>query len=436
MTTTVLLSAIGIVLGIAVLFIMAFKGFHNVYVAVCAVAVMALFSQLSLGEEIMGPMMGQVGDYIKSYYLLFLGGAVLGAIYKCTGAGSAIADGLIRLFGVKRANLAIMVFGWLAIMGGIQSFVAIFAVYPIALRLYEKAGYSKSIMPAVLCGSMWTIGHTSPFAPSVPNQIAQDALGTSNSAGWLPGMIFVLVAGALILFYSNRVANKMKANGSGFDAYEDLKSVQVENLPNIWISLLPIVLVFVLYNFVHLDVTVSTWAGAILGMVVFWKRKTGAEWMEELKGGAVDGTSVIISTALVVAVGAVIAETPFYSFLMGWITSINMNPYILCVLATAIFAAVTASGSGALAIVFKLLGPLMKDYAAMGYNLNFIHRLTVQSVSCLDSLPHCGPLIGVFQVCKVSHKEAYKHVFITTIIIPMIVCYGVELPICMILGGI
>lgn len=436
MSTAALLSAIGLLLGIVLLFVMAFKGFHNVYVAVAAVTIMAVFGGLNVFDSLMGPMMGAVGSYISSYYLLFLGGAVLGAVYKCTGAGSAVADALIRLVGVRWANLAILLFGYIAILGGIQSFVAIFAVYPVALRLYERANINKAVMPAVMCGAMWTIGHTSPFAPSVPNQIASDALGTSNSAGWLPGLIFVVIAGTLIICYVDHAAKKMREKGQGFNSYDDLDAIPDAELPPVLLSLIPLVTVFALYNFLHLNVTIATWSGAAIGILLFWKRKTPAEWKEQLTIGAKDGTSVIVNTALVIAVGSVIAVLPIYTWIMDWITSINMNPYVLCVLATAIFAAVTASGSGAITIVFQLLSPLMIRYGEMGYNLSFIHRLTVQSVSCLDSLPHCGPLIGVFQVCRVTHKEAYKHVFFTTIVIPMIVCYGIELPICMILGGI
>ena len=434
--STTALSGIGILLGVVVLFIMAFKGFHNMYVAVAAVAVMALFSGLGIYDTLMNVMMPAAGKYISNYYLLFLAGAVLGAVYKVTGAGSTIADALIKVFGVKHANLAILIFSFVAILGGIQSFVAVFAVYPVALRLYEKANINKAILPAVACGGMWTIGHTSPFAPSVPNQIASDALGTSNSAGWLPGCIFVLVAGALIVLYCDRASRKMSEAGNGFNAYDDLAAIPDDDLPALIPSLIPLVVVFSLYNFFHVNVTTATWAGAIVGVVLFWKKKTPAEWREQATNGAKDGTVVVVNTALVIAVGSVIAVLPFYDWLMGFVTSINMNPYVLCVIATAIFATVTASGSGAITIVFQLLSPLMKSWGEMGYNLDFIHRLTVQSVSCWDSLPHCGPLIGVFAVCKVTHREAYKHVFMTTIVIPIIACYLVELPICMFLGRV
>ncbi len=429
-------SGLGLIVAIVVLFYMAFKGFHNVYVAVAAVTIMAIFSKLSVFDTLMDTMMGGAASYIKSYYLLFLGGAVLGAIYQCTGAGSAIADAMLKVFGPARANLAIMLFCYVAIMGGIQSFVAFFAVYPVAIRLYEKANINRAILPCVMTGGMWTIGHTSPWAPSVGNQVASDALGTKGSAGWLPGIIFVLVAGTLIVLYSNWAAKRLREKGKGFDSWEDLVEIKEEDLPHLIPSLIPLIAVFVFYNVVGLNVTLATWIGVLLGIVLFFRRKTLTQWKDELFQGASSGTTVAVNTALVVAIGTVIGTLPFYDWLIEKITTIQMNPYLVAVLATGIMAAVTGSASGALTIVFKLLGPMFVGYGEMGYNLGYIHRLAVQSVSCWDTLPQCGPLIGVLHVCKTNHHDAYIHVLMTTIVVPIIACYLIEMPICMLLGGI
>ena len=430
----IVLSAIGLILAVAVLIFLAFNNFHNAYVAVGSVIVLAVFSQLPIWDTIANGMLGGFANYMKGYYLLFLAGAVLGRIYQLTGAAVTIADAMLNLFGVRNAILAIMLFGYVAIMGGIQSFVAFFAVYPVALRVFQRADINIAILPAVMGGGMWTIGHVSPWAPSVANQVASNALGTTGGAGWLPGIIYTVVAGALIVLYSNQAAKKLRANGKGFTSQAELLSLEDSARPSLIPALIPLLGVFVLYNVAHLNVSIATWAGVALSIHLFWKYIGKAEWKDALTEGAKSGTVVAVNTALVVSVGSVIAVTPFYDWMMGWVARANMNPYILAVVVTGILALITASASGAITILFDLLGPTFVEYGAMGYNLEFIHRLAVQSVSCWDSLPHCGPLIGLFTVCKVSHKEAYKHVFATTIVIPIIACYLVELPFCMIFG--
>lgn len=218
-----LLSGIGVLLAVAVLFYLAIKNFHNVYVAVAAAIVLAIFSQLNIWDTISTSLLGGMASYIKNYYLLFVAGAVLGQLYHVTGAGITIADAMLKMFGTRNAVLAIMLFGYIAIMGGIQSFVAFFAVYPVALRVFERADINISILPAVMAGGMWTIGHVSPWAPSVPNQVASNALGTTSSAGWVPGIIYTIVAGVMIVLYCNGAAKRLRKNGEGFTSHNDLQ---------------------------------------------------------------------------------------------------------------------------------------------------------------------------------------------------------------------
>ena len=430
-----LLSGIGLILAVAVLFILAFKNFHGIYVAAAAAVVLALFSGLDPWGTVSQSMMGGMADYIKNYYMLFLAGAVLGQVYHITGAGITIANAILKIFGSKNACLAIMLFGYIAIMGGIQSFVAFFAVYPVALHIFQKADINIALLPAIMGGGMWTMGHVSPWAPSVANQVASDALGTTSSAGWVPGLLYTVVSAILIVLYGNHAAKKLRANGEGFTSHADLQVIEESKLPNLFAAFAPILSVFVIYNFLKVNVTLSTWAGVVIGIVVFARLKTLTEWKEAITEGAKSGSTVAVNTALVVAVGGVIAMTPFYDALINWVANVNMNPFVLAVLASGILAAVTASASGAVTIVYRLLGPTFLEYGAAGYNLGFIHRISVQSLSCFDSLPHCGPLLGLFTVCKVTHKQAYKHVFVTTILIPIIACYGFQLPFAMIFGG-
>lgn len=47
--------------------------------------------------------------------------------------------------------------------GGINSFVIIFAIYPIALKLFEEADLPTYLLPGIVCGGMWTFAMTGPF---------------------------------------------------------------------------------------------------------------------------------------------------------------------------------------------------------------------------------------------------------------------------------
>ena len=38
----------------------------------------------------------------------------------------------------------------------------------------------------------------------------------------------------------------------------------------------------------------------------------------------------------------------------------------------------------------------------------------------LDSLPHAGAIITMFMICRLPHRQAYKDVAMTTVVMPLI----------------
>ena len=48
------------------------------------------------------------------------------------------------------------------------------------------------------------------------------------------------------------------------------------------------------------------------------------------------------------------------------------------------------------------------------------HRVAVMSAGVFDSLPHCGAIITLLSICKLTHKESYLNIAAMTIVIPLI----------------
>ena len=68
--------------------------------------------------------------------------------------------------------LACMIPAAILSYGGINSFVIIFSVYPIALKLFEDADLPTYLLPGIVCGGMWTFAMTGPFTPQIPNIVS------------------------------------------------------------------------------------------------------------------------------------------------------------------------------------------------------------------------------------------------------------------------
>jgi len=149
--SAVVLSTLGVILALVALCILCFKGFHPVVVGLLASAIVALSGGQNLLDSILKSYIPGVAAFFTSYFVIFFFSALLGKIYEETGAAKTVAEKLSSLFGPKLAMLAVCLSTAALIYGGITSFVVIFAIYPIALVLLEKAHIPDRLIPAIVC---------------------------------------------------------------------------------------------------------------------------------------------------------------------------------------------------------------------------------------------------------------------------------------------
>ncbi len=68
---------------------------------------------------------------------------------------------------------------------------------------------------------------------------------------------------------------------------------------------------------------------------------------------------------------------------------------------------------------------------ATGISPAAFHRVASIASGGLDSLPHNGAIITVLSICGMTHKDSYREMFVTTVLIPVIAT-----AVCIILGTI
>ncbi len=62
----------------------------------------------------------------------------------------------------------------------------------------------------------------------------------------------------------------------------------------------------------------------------------------------------------------------------------------------------------------------MSSERAAGIYPDLLHRVTAIATGGLDSLPHNGAVITLLAVCKMTHKEAYRDIFVVSRAIPIL----------------
>src|SRR4051812_38926541 len=164
--------------------------------------------------------MDSMAAFIRSYFPVFMLGALFGKMIELSGFARALASGITRIAGRGRAMLGIVLICALMVYGGVSVFVVAFAVYPFAAELFRAADIPKRLVPATMSlGSFTFAMDAMPGSPQIQNIIPTTFFGTTTMAAPRLGPIggvFILVVGMIYLDSRRRsAASAGEAYGSG-----------------------------------------------------------------------------------------------------------------------------------------------------------------------------------------------------------------------------
>jgi hypothetical protein len=91
--------------------------------------------------------MDKMVGFVKSYFPVFMLGAVFGKVIELSGFSKSIVAAVIGVLGRERAVLSIVVVCAILTYGGVSLFVVVFAVYPFAAEMFRQSGI-KRLIPA------------------------------------------------------------------------------------------------------------------------------------------------------------------------------------------------------------------------------------------------------------------------------------------------
>jgi GntP family permease len=116
----------GILLGLALLIWLAYRGWSILLLAPGAALIAAAFSGGPLLAYWTQTFMDSASRFIAQFFPLFLLGALFGKLMEDSGSVSAIAEFMTQRLGPSRAILTVVLAGALVTYGGVSLFVAVF----------------------------------------------------------------------------------------------------------------------------------------------------------------------------------------------------------------------------------------------------------------------------------------------------------------------
>jgi H+/gluconate symporter-like permease len=438
-----------IVLGaLAFLMLVAYRGYSVILFApVAAMGAVLLTDPMLVPPIFSSVFMEKMVGFVKNYFPVFMLGAVFGKVIELSGFSKSIVSAVIGLLGRERAILSIVVVCAILTYGGVSLFVVVFAVYPFAAEMFRQSGIPKRLIPCtVALGAFSFTMDALPGTPQIQNIIPTTVFRTTTwAAPWLGviGSLFVIVVG-LAYIESRRRAAQAKGEGYGTDLRNEPEPFEAEKLPNPWIAISPLIVVgvanFLLtravlraYGETHqvnlgdqLIVTkiaalAAIWAveGAlllgILTVFIFAWRPVLAKFADGSKAAVAGALLASLNTASEYGFGAVIALLPGFAVIAGALRAIP-NPLINEAITVTVLAGITGSASGGLSIALAAMGDtFIAGAEAAKIPLEVLHRVAAMASGGMDTLPHNGAVITLLAVTGLTHKEAYKDIFVITL---------------------
>lgn len=445
-----MVSSLGLLASLALLIWLALRGTNIILASLLCSIIVILTSGLPVGSTIEeGYLFGKLGAFAFAgkFFILFLAGAMFGRVMGESGAAAGIAMALIRRLGADKALWITVLATAMLTYGGVVVFVVIFAMYPLGLRLLEEADIPKRLFCAALALGAGTFTMTAlPGTPSIQNIIPTLTLGTDLFAAPGLGLFGAALMFAMGMAYLEWQRRKAKAGGEGFDPapgdpVRD-RGGQDEVLPHWSLAILPLLLVvgLILMSRVGASLlpgslrefaltqpvlwpSLALVAGSLLGLVLFAGVRNRP--LAVLGEGAQDAVLPLFATSVVIGFGGVVVMTSGFQTFAAAMVSMDQSPLLSMFGAVSVVSGIVGSGSGGLQIFMQTLAP---QYLEMGIDPAELHRLAAMASGGLDSLPHCGAVIAMLTITRLTHKQAYGDVAVITVIIPILAtlaCIGV-----------
>lgn len=432
------LSLIGIVLGLVLLMLFAYKGYSIIWVApVCAVIV-ALFGGYSILDAYIGDYMRGMANYVLEWFPAFFLGAVYGKLMDITGSARSLADAIVKLIGSKFAVAAVVLPCLLMTYGGISLFVVVFVIYPMGYAIYRAADIPRTLLPgAISTGAFGITMSAVPGTPQIQNLIPTKYYGTNTMAAIPLSIVACIVMLVPAYIYLEWRVRKCRANGLHFVA--DPKHVEVDhsskNLPSWhWVTgIVPLIIVILMLNLFpdilksYTNIALSSSQAIVIALVLgilvccLLNLNQARTLISAINEGANGSMGAIMNTACAVGFGSVVKVVPGFATLTN--IALNMPGSILFSEAVAvnILSGATGSASGGMSIALEALGPKYLEIAnQMNISPELLHRVAAISSGGLDTLPHNGAVLTLLAVSNCTHKESYIDICITTCIIPLV----------------
>lgn len=435
-----IIGLLGIAVSLALLIYLAFKGFEAAYVAIFAVIIVAVCNGLDVIPAVTEIMTSSAGGFFSMMAPMFITSCVFAGLFSACGAAQSLANGFAwffeKLIGAQRRN-SYMSGVWVTILVSYFSYVILtffgldgmasqITIVPIVIALMKRYNIPRHCAPALLYLNV--SGVFIPFSMQTTNMIPALTLGTSTGCGGWPAFLIWLVSAGAAMLYMSWYIKKCNTRGDEFEALPiDDSTGEGRKLPNFFLALVPLVVVFVLFTVVGWHIAISLIIATVVALVIMFPyfndtaQASNTNFVgllrEKISQEILIAGKILIVVCMLVGFGGVVQSTEVFGQIIAVLCESRGALTIMCAIAICVVILVSCNPVAGEAVALNALSPY---FIGAGVPAAVFHRLTVIASTTFDSLPTGIGVIMAHELTGVSMKKGYKPVFVVTVLIPFI----------------
>ena len=316
-------------------------------------------------------------------------------------------------------GLVILICTFFITLLGINGYIMVFVLYPIADNLLRQNKMDRRVLPFLLLGGGASANGFA-YSLDICNVLPSNYLGTS--LGSAPGLSFVFTAILAVCYfvyfnYAQKKSHKEHKDEELLAMYSENSSIMSDDeLPGIFLSVLPFVVVL------GAVVITSSWGTSnsilfslVIGilLIIVTQFKHIKNMKSSIKTGSGSGLSSMLTVAAVMGLSKVLGASPAFQSLQVAVLDMNMPAYLKAFFGTTVLTGLTGSAISGETIFMESFG---QAFVNMGVNVQALHRIVTESALILNKLPNSSVAILTMSICGCSLKESYKHIILGTTI--------------------
>ena len=415
---------IGIIVAFILMNYLVYKGLNVVLTATLVTFIIAFTSGLPIGQAWSAGMNG-VGMLLGILGPIIMFGAVLGMFYTKSGAAASLADFLVKPF-INSENYTKRIIGCLAMflilriiigLAGIDNMAIMYTMLAIAAGVFEKCKIPRKYLNVLLmvAGTCATLVPGAPMSVLITVEQYVPGFDNSRTIPLRALLLLVYVVVAVLIMY--RIIKRDMDKGEIYDpgplAFPDISK---QKAPNPILTILPILAVYILYNFVHFDAWLALVCGIIIAALCFgWyiPKEEGKNRFLTIIDTANSGVFIVpIAILFSMLPGFIMQQSEAYNAMIGAMSAAPIPSAIGFLLISIIIVGIAGN-----AAVVLLGGIAVAAFIPAGLTPQACGLIIIFSTVVLDSLPNNLGIITQCEIMNCTMKECYPSIFHTTVLL-------------------